>query len=87
MSDTFQLRVTKTETKEWPVAESFELSGHEWVVHTPHIGGGYRVSHRATGYGVPHTFADTAEQAKALGVAYLTEKRDKIDEVIKQVST
>jgi len=85
--ETFQLRVTKTETKEWPVAESFELFGHQWVVHTHHIGGGYRVSHRATGYGVPKTFADTKDEAKALGVAYLTEKQDKIDEVIKQVSS
>jgi len=87
MSDVFQIRTGKTTTRPHPVAESFDLLGHKWVVHTSITSEGYRVSHCASGYGVPNSSGDTVEQAKAFGVAYLTEKRDKIDEVIKQVST
>lgn len=46
------------------VVDEFTLRGHQWVVH-PKLGS-FAVSHRESGWMVPQSGAETAQQARAL---------------------
>jgi len=77
---TFKIRTgpQKTDVRDFPFEESFELFGHQWVVHRRFQGIGFTVSHRETGIRLPGIDRERAIEARHFAVTLLTEKQAQI---------
>jgi hypothetical protein len=86
-SGTFQIATTldgKTR-RDHPYIDSFEAHGFDWVVHQRLYGIGYTVSHKASGWAIPHVESVRPEEAKVKAMAYLDSKATQITKVIASV--
>lgn len=78
--NTFKIRTGpwKTDLREVPYEEEFELFGEVWVIHRRFQGPGYTCSHKETGIRLKGIDRARAVEAKHHAVVLLTEKQASI---------
>lgn len=78
--NTFKIRTgpAKTDVRDFPFEEEFDLFGETWVIHRRFHGPGYTCSHKETGFKLKGIDRERAVEAKHHAVVLLTENQDKI---------
>ncbi len=85
MSDETFMMATMDGKVSRAILAEFEYHGEVWVIHTNL--GRFSASHKATGWGLPATAADTVEKVKELAIQKLdTKTPDQVAEILKEVS-